>query len=58
VSLTNIKIDLDKADAKELYCYEIALLNVVVNLQNEIIDIRTKRKSIEEQERKCTQIVK
>ena len=52
MSLINIKIDLEKADVRELYCYEIALLNVVVNLQNQISDIRTKRKSIEEQEKK------
>ena len=44
-----MKIDISKADIKELYCYEIALLNVVVNLQNEIVEIRAKRKDIEEQ---------
>ena len=46
-----MKIDISKADIKELYCYEIALLNVVVNLQNEIIEIRAKRKDIEEKEK-------
>lgn len=46
-----MKIDISKADIKELYCYEIALLNVVVNLQNEIVEIRAKRKDIEEKEK-------
>jgi len=46
-----MKIDISKADLKELYCYEIALLNVVVNLQNEIVEIRAKRKDIEEKEK-------
>jgi len=46
-----MKIDISKADVKELYCYEIALLNVVVNLQNEIVEIRAKRKNIEEKEK-------
>jgi hypothetical protein len=46
-----MKIDISKADVKELYCYEIALLNVVVNLQNEIVEIRAKRKDIEEKEK-------
>lgn len=46
-----MKIDINKADIKELYCYEIALLNVVVNLQNEIVEIRAKRKDIEEKEK-------
>ena len=45
-----MKIDISKADLKELYCYEIALLNVVVNLQNEIVEIRAKRKDIEKKE--------
>tara|TARA_E500000305_G_scaffold15267_1_gene10965 strand:+ start:141 stop:299 length:159 start_codon:yes stop_codon:yes gene_type:complete len=45
-----MKIDISKADIKELYCYEIALLNVVVNLQNEIVEIRAKRKDIEKKE--------
>ena len=47
-----MKIDINKADIKELYCYEIALLNVVVNLNKEIVEIRAKRKDIEEKEQK------
>ena len=41
-----LKIDLDQATIPELYAYEIALLNVVVNLQSEISDIREKRKQL------------
>ena len=48
----SIKIDLKHADTKELYCYEIALLNTVVNLQNEISDIREKRKQLEDKQKK------
>ncbi len=47
-----MKIDISKADIKELYCYEIALLNVVVNLNKEIVEIRAKRKDIEKKEQK------
>ena len=43
-------INLKKSNVNELYCYEIALLNVVINLQNQINDIRKKRKQIEEKE--------
>ena len=45
-------IDIKKSNVNELYCYEIALLNVVINLQNQINDIRKKRKEIEEKEKK------
>lgn len=48
----SIKIDLEHADTKELYCYEIALLNTVVNLQNEINEIRAKRKELEDKQKK------
>jgi hypothetical protein len=48
----SIKIDLKHADTKELYCYEIALLNTVVNLQNEIADIRARRKELEDKQKK------
>jgi len=47
-----IKIDLKEADIKELYCYEIALMNTVVNLQNEIADIRERRKQLENKQKK------
>ena len=47
-----IKINLKEADVKELYCYEIALLNTVVNLQNEIADIRARRKELEDKQKK------
>jgi len=48
----SIKIDLKEADIKELYCYEIALMNTVVNLQNEIADIRERRKQLENKQKK------
>ena len=47
-----IKIDLKLADIKELYCYEIALMNTVVNLQNEIANIRERRKQLENKQKK------
>ncbi len=47
-----IKINLKDADIKELYCYEIALMNTVVNLQNEITDIRERRKQLENKQKK------
>ena len=47
-----LKIDLDQATIPELYAYEIALLNVVVNLQNEISEIRARRKEIEDKQKK------
>ena len=50
--MTMKKIDISKADSKELYCYEIALLNVVVNLNKEIVEIRAKRKDLEKKEQK------
>lgn len=45
-------INLKEAKINELYCYEIALLNVAINIQNQIRDIRKKRKEIEETEKK------
>ena len=50
--MTMKTIDISKADLKELYCYEIALLNVVVNLNKEIVEIRAKRKDLEKKEQK------
>ena len=47
-----IKIDLKEADIKELYCYEIALMNTIVNLQNEIADIRERRNQLENKQKK------
>lgn len=47
-----LKIDLDQATISELYAYEIALLNVIVNLQSEISDIKAKRKQLEDKQKK------
>ena len=47
-----LKLDLKQATLTELYSYEIALLSVVVNLQNEISDIRDKRKQLEDKQKK------
>lgn len=47
-----LKLDLKQATIPELYAYEIALLSVVVNLQNEISDIREKRKQLEDKQKK------
>ena len=47
-----IKIDLKLADIKELYCYEIALSTTIINLQNEIADIRERRKQLENKQKK------
>ena len=37
-----MEIDLKKANANELYCYKIALLQVIINCNNQIAKIDSK----------------